>query len=271
MEKTMELKRIGTGAAFVPATAPRTRAPLAQSLGAAEALLEGGFHPDVPTLTSFLVNAFYLVGDHDVMEWTPRDGRVAAELAKLGHRLAATFPATLRAAQSPSGRLKSPPRRSMPRARHDRVMSLARPFGVLPDADNAAWLRAMHRLLRPGGLLCFHVVDRDRAWSRVGENEGGAVSFDPASGRLTARLKAAGPGSGAAAASLRTYNLAEIGALLEAAGFALERAYGDWDGGNVAEAGAATGRIIVVAAKPRRKRVTRKVLPAEPGGEGGGT
>lgn len=222
--------------------------------GAAEARLEAGFTPVTSTLTSFLVNAFYLVGDHDILEWTPRDGRVADDLARLGHRHTAAFPATLRAAK--------------PRPRHDRAMALARAFGHLSDEENEAWLRSMHRMLRPGGLLCFHVIDRDRAWNRVGSRDGGEIAFEPASGRLSARLRDA---EGAAWASVRAYNLAEVRSLLQRSGFELERAYGDWEGGNVAEAGSLTGRIIVVAAKPRaRRKVTRKVLPEE-GEEGEGT
>jgi hypothetical protein len=259
MEQTLELKRIGSNPGL-PARARQGHPVFPAAPGGAEALLEAGFAPVTSTLTSFLVNAFYLVGEHDVLEWTPRDGRAAAELARLGHRMAAAFPAGLRTAG--------------PRPRHDRVMSLARAFGYLSDAENAAWLRAMNRLLRPGGLLCFHVIDRDRAWSRVGEKseEGAEVSFDPASGRLSARLRPAGTGACAAAATVRTYNLGELKTLLAEAGFALERAYGDWEGGNVAEAGAATGRIIVVASKPRRaRRVTHKLLRKEaPEGKGEG-
>jgi hypothetical protein len=230
--------------------------------------LEAGFSTGTSTQVSFLINAFYLVGEHRVLEWLPEGNEVADELVRLGHRVAA--PGAARGARGTRAGGGGPRGGGF-----DRAMFLSRAFGHLGEAENAAWLKAMYRALRPGGLLLFHVIDRDRAWQlvdRIGA-EGGArleAGFDPGSGRVSVRAHAEGPQASPSQVSAQAYNLAEIRGLLGAAGFALERAYGDWEGGNVAEGGAATGRMIIVAAKPRR-RVTRKLLqPGFPAGRGKG-
>lgn len=254
----------------------------------AEARLERSFRPPLGELVSFLVNGLCLIGRHRILEWDARDARVAAALEALGHDVTALEPGPVRIGSA----LADAP----PAGGYDRAMLVSRAFGYLGDEGDRSWLQAARRALRPGGLLLFHVLDRDRAWSLVrdflagareipGGPEGGAgaeISFDPRSGRVTARIRSGDPsrtgsrppgsypaGSRPLAggrASVRAFHLGEIGGLLEEAGFRLERACGDWQGGALEEAGERTGRILVVASKTRRSGG-----PARRPGKGGVT
>lgn len=222
------------------------------SEGPAWEALDADNPADPRTLASFLVNALYLFGGQAVAAPGVPAG-VTAELTRLGHRIGG-FPGGEAATGRGSGQ-RSP-------GRLDRVF-LPENLGLADDPVGR--LRALRRALRPGGLLCFHVVDRDRAWERTGPRplrvgaEGGAfaearVDFDPASGRLIARARDETAGTTRPAASVRTWNLAEVKGLLQATGWELERAYGDWEGG---APGGSAGRLIVVAAKPRGARRAR--------------
>lgn len=242
-----------------------------------EACLENGFLPDSATLVSFLVNAMYLFGDHGIKAYGGAPEGVEAELTRLGHGVAAgPWGRETRSVARGSRRADGRRTANAPQGRHDRAILLARAFGRPEDggsdADFAGRLRAIRRDLRPGGLVCFHVFDRDRVWSLAGdrtvERDGAKarirMGFDPVTGLISARLKDdPGPGGPAPAcgrsSAVKAWNLAEIRALLRSAGLELERAYGDWDGRSPEAAGADTGRLIIVAAKPRRKR--RKVKP----------
>jgi hypothetical protein len=293
-------------------TESRTQRPnfraLAQPAGApaemARSCLEAGFLPDPDTLVSFLVNALYLFGDQEIAAYgapgepgEPPEG-VTAGLTRLGHPVATgrvqdgqrmrrmhgvhgmhgmqKDSRGIRAGIPVSGR---PGGGALPRpvreGGSDRAVFLNGALGQGDDARILETLKAMRRTVRPGGLLCFHVFDRDRAWGLAGEREAGParirVGFAPETGRLSARVvgilgapggnpgtEAGGPGLGYA--SIKTWNLGEIAALLRAAGLILERAYGDWNGGSPGAGGAETGRLILVAARPRtvRPRAARK-------------
>lgn len=263
----------------------------ARSAGIAEQCLDGSFLPDHDTLVSFLVNALYLFGDQGIAAYGGLPEGVEAELSRLGHKLA--HGRYLRAGRETRDAGKPQRAGTLPQGlregARDRALFLSRTFGRGGDDEIMETLRAMRRTVRPGGLVCFHVFDRDRAWSRVGEwivetdggNGGGKaqvrLGFDPETGRLTARVSPSiddlpgGPESGALSrgsrgnapgnlgfASVKAWNLGEIRILLRAAGLQLERAYGDWNGGSPESSGAATGRLILVAARPRvaRSRAT---------------
>jgi len=254
-------------------TESRTQRPnfhaLAQPAGApaegAASCLEAGFLPDPDTLVSFLVNALYLFGDQGIAAYGEPPEGVTAALTRLGHPVAAGrilqsgrgIRTGTPVSQRPGGALPRPVREGG----SDRAVFLNGALGRGDDARILETLKAMRRTVRPGGLLCFHVFDRDRAWGQAGEREAGSarirVGFAPETGRLTARVigpaGAAGKNAGAEAgyASIKTWNLGEIPALLRAAGLVLERAYGDWKGGSPEAGGAETGRLILVAARPR--------------------
>lgn len=225
------------------------------ALDAAQAAL-GPDSPDATTLVSFLVNAMYLFGGQSVAA-PGAPAEVTAELTRLGHRVARAFPDKENGPGNGAGRSGSG--RGGP-GRLDRIF-LAGAFGYEPDP--AERLRALRGALRPGGLLCFHLLDRDRAWERTGIRPVRAgcgtlearVEFDPANGTLIARVPGESGGARGPAVSARTWNLAEVKGLLRAAGLELERAYGDWDGGGP---GGPSGRLIVVAAKPRGGAGRRK-------------
>lgn len=256
----------------------------ARSAGLADQCLEGSFLPDRDTLVSFLVNALYLFGDQGIAAYGGLPEGVEAELSRLGHKVA--HGRYLRAGRETRITGQPPRAGTLPQGlregARDRALFLSQAFGRGGDAEILETLRAMRRTVRPGGLVCFHVFDRDRAWSRVGEKsvgtEGGKVNvrlgFEPETGRITART--AQPESPKAGdlglvhgslgyapgnlgfAAVKAWNLGEIRILLRAAGLQLERAYGDWDGGSPESSGAATGRLILVAARPRvaRSRAT---------------
>lgn len=257
----------------------------ARSTGMAEQCLEGSFLPGRDTLVSFLVNALYLFGDQGIAAYGGLPDGVEAELARLGHKVA--HGRYLRAGRET--RDAGMPHRAgtlpqgLREGARDRALFLAQSFGRGGDAEIMETLRAMRRTVRPGGLVCFHVFDRDRAWSLVGEKSvrmGDAevevrLGFEPETGRITARVAQAKhpvPGSlgyapgNLGSAAVKAWNLGEIRILLRAAGLHLERAYGDWEGGSPESSGAATGRLILVAARPRvaRPRVARsRATPAK--------
>ena len=264
----------GAGLGDTAGTRPRPRT-------AAMASLEAPWAPSPETAVSFLVNALYLPDRHRVLAWeggyaAPWARETEARLALLGHGVETRGPA----GDAPAGAALRGA------GRFERAMFLAQAFGYLSDGENLAWLRGMRAVLEPGGLLFFQVVDRDRAWGlsgRAWDGSGGrlrAVDFDPATGRLSVRVREARGGAAGtpesalgdshlalaqavSAASVRTFNLTEIRDWLERAGLRLERAYGDWEAGSPGAARA--GRLLVVARKPRgRPRTSKDMLTKHP-------
>jgi len=234
---------------FTPAAAASASARPGKAW--AVACLEEGSSPGEDVLASFLINALYLIGDQRIFAYGGLPTGVEDALVRLGHRVESDF----RSRKSAS--------------RPDRAVALARTLGRGGESEILESLRVMGKSLRPGGLLAFRLIDRDRAWSLAGERKissGGSearlrIEFNPDTGRVSARtLDIRGPGTSTTAAaggatdSLQAFNLSEIRRLLRSAGLALERAYGDWSGGGPEAEGAATGRLIIVASKPRRRR-----------------
>jgi len=239
----------------------------------AERTLEKPFAPEPGILASFLINALYLVGNHRILAEGGLDPEVTGVLTRIGHRVDAGG---------------SVPPRSAAGGKHDRAVAAVRALGYGSDAETLDWLRNMRKTLAPGGLLAFHVFDRDRAWNLVGEglpagDDGhrthagmgirARTAFDPATGRVSVRLTRLPGAAGSLPAcglesSVRAYNLLEVRGLLASAGFGLERAYGDWDGSGPEEGGARTGRLIVVASKRRvgRRGINRSGNRSRPGG-----
>lgn len=219
----------------------------------AEDCLERTFSAPAEEKVSFLVNGMYLIDRHRILEWEPADGRVAEGLEALGHRVEAAGAGTGRGTRPGGG---------LPSGAFDRAMRLSRALGHGGEEEDRGWLKAMRRALRPGGLLVFHVLDRDRAWSLVeasgrpdSQGRDARFGFDPVAGKVTLKIRHAGATEEGpcrrSEASVTAYNLGGVRAMLAEAGLELERAYGDWSAGGLEEAGARTGRILVVASKPR--------------------
>jgi SAM-dependent methyltransferase len=75
----------------------------------------------------------------------------------------------------------------------DRVLLLFASFGYFEDAENVQVLEAIARALKPGGLLCFDIPNRDtvlkdvpaaHVTDRDGDLTIDRLSFDPLSGRM---------------------------------------------------------------------------------------
>ncbi|MEO7424282.1 MAG: hypothetical protein ABI036_03785 [Fibrobacteria bacterium] len=221
---------------------------------------ENGFLPDAAVLASFLVNALYLFGDNTLIAHGGVPVGVADELTRLGHSLsisAPEAPGRQRGSRTnATGRNRGQEGRRGREGRHDRALLLSQALGVGSDGDILERLRALGRAIRPGGLVCFHIFDRDLAWILAG------ARFNPATGRVAPPFIPIGrsvpfPGR-SVPVDEKTWNRSEIEALLRGVGLRLERVYGGWEGAG-SEA-AVTGRLIVVAAKPRR--AARKVSAA---------
>lgn len=195
---------------------------------------------------SFLINALYLFGNHRILVAGEHDANLADSLKRIGHQV---------------DDVESNQPQSAPSNRYDRAVSFKKTFGYGPEAEELAGLRAMHKSLTPGGLLTFRIFDRDQVLSLAHGNSDpeqelmGPWDFDPATGKLSGRAKVTeqenqfGLGK---KISVRTYHFQEIVELLNSTGFALERAYTDWNGRTPNSLGASTGRLIVVATRIKR-------------------
>jgi SAM-dependent methyltransferase len=139
---------------------------------------------------------------------------------------------------------------------YDRVIHLFSSFGYFSDEENEQVLRNIAGSLKPGGLFCFDILNRDTFLKDVPqcgvrENNGDLLidrnRFDPLTGRLyNARIIIRNGKRRDLPFFLRLYNPTEIVALLERTGFVLEKIYGDWNG-KPFEGGAK--RMILIAGK----------------------
>jgi SAM-dependent methyltransferase len=145
----------------------------------------------------------------------------------------------------------------MPAERFDCALNLFSSLGYLGDEQDTRALSEIRRVLRPAGRLVIEIMHRDflvrrfqeRDWELVGEGRLLMTqrTFDPASGvvQMTQTLAEPTGDRDSRTLSLRVYTATELLAMLDRAGFAEARCYGDLDGGEFS-----TGtRLVIVAAR----------------------
>jgi SAM-dependent methyltransferase len=140
-------------------------------------------------------------------------------------------------------------------ASFDAALSLFSSLGYLGDEEDTRALAEIGRVLRPGGRLVIEIMHRDllvrrfheQDWQMLGE---GRLlleqrTFDPALGlaQTTQTLIEPGGERDSRTFSLRVYTATELLAMLERAGFAEAKCYGDFAGAPFAT----DTRLVIVA------------------------
>jgi len=139
---------------------------------------------------------------------------------------------------------------------YDRIIHLFSSFGYFTDAENEQVLKNIAASLKPGGLFCLDIPNRDAFLQRVHpcavrEKNGGLLidrnRFDPLTGRLhNARIIIRNGQRRDTPFFLRLYNPTEILGLLGKAGLRMEKIYGTWTGDPFTEK---SGRMILIVRK----------------------
>jgi SAM-dependent methyltransferase len=142
-------------------------------------------------------------------------------------------------------------------AEFDRVICLFDVLGFFRDEDNLAVLRGVARALKPGGMFCLDVRNRDtmvRHLSPATVLEKGRDlmidrhHFDTVTGRLVDQRIIVRDGvQKAVPFSIRLYCYTEITALLASVGLSVLGAYGDFRG---APLSLQRSRMVVISRKP---------------------
>jgi SAM-dependent methyltransferase len=137
----------------------------------------------------------------------------------------------------------------------DAALTLFSSLGYLGDEEDTRALAEIGRVLRPGGRLVIEIMHRDllvrrfheQDWQMLGE---GRLlleqrTFDPALGlaQTTQTLIEPGGDRDSRTFSLRVYTATELLAMLERAGFAEAKCYGDFEGAPFAT----DTRLVIVA------------------------
>jgi ubiquinone/menaquinone biosynthesis C-methylase UbiE len=191
-------------------------------------------------------------------------GRHSIPLARAGYRVVGTdrSQALLDEARRRAGgerwpKLVQADYRKLPfaDASFDAALNLYTSIGFLGDEEDTKALAEIGRVLRPGAPLVIETMHRDRLvtlgsdrhWELLGEGRllVAQTAFDHASGvaQTTQTLIDASNERESRTWSIRVYSATELVAMLDSAGFAEAKCYGDLDGGPL---GSAT-RLVVVA------------------------
>jgi 2-polyprenyl-3-methyl-5-hydroxy-6-metoxy-1,4-benzoquinol methylase len=219
----------------------------------------------------FLIAELGLEHDQRVLDLPCGHGRHSVELARRGLRVVGVdlndAPLEMaRAAARDAGvqvDLRRVDMREIEfRSEFDAVLNLWTSFGYFEsEADDRLVLERIWRALRPGGALVIETINlfgvlrrfQPRAWHEL--PDGRLLleerAFDPWKGRMHSSwtlLERSGERIGMAFAS-RAYTLAELATMLAAAGFDVERAWGDYQGSDY---GVDSRRMIVLARRPIR-------------------
>jgi SAM-dependent methyltransferase len=204
---------------------------------------------DTPRQVDFLERALGLEPGATVLDLGCGHGRHANELARRGYRPVGVdvVPGFLEVARAEAARdglavdfVESDVRALALEGRIDHAVCLFDAFGFLDDEGNAAFLRAVHASLRPGGGLLLDVRNRDwivRSILPVTVLDKGddlmidRHVFDVETGRLVdRRTYVRGGRVRHVSFSVRLFSCTELTALLASTGFTVERVWGGWDG-----------------------------------------
>ena len=189
--------------------------------------------------------------DGDLLDVPCGFGRHSIPLARAGYRTVAVdrsqalLDEAARRAGEPAPRLVRADYRELPfaDASFDAALNLYTSIGYLGDEEDTRALAEIGRVLRPGARLLIETMHRDRLvtgwsdqdWQLLGE---GRLllqqrSFDPGSGiaQTTQTVVAADGGRDSRTWSLRVYTATELLAMLDRAGFAEAKCFGDLEGG----------------------------------------
>ncbi len=138
----------------------------------------------------------------------------------------------------------------------DRVILMFTAFGYFDDEENLQVLKNINSALKPGGLLCFDIMNRDYIQKNflpyiVTEKNDDLMiernSFDSETGQLyDQRIIIRNGKRKDKPYLLRLYNPTEIKMWLEKANFKTEKMYSSWAGDDLQ---AASRRMIIIAKK----------------------
>jgi SAM-dependent methyltransferase len=141
-------------------------------------------------------------------------------------------------------------------AKFDRVLLLYTAFGYFEDHENRLVLENVYRALKPGGLFCFDIPNRDTFLKHllpyiVTEKNTDLmidrITFDSATGRIHNQRVVIRDGQRRDKPFfLRLYNLSEIQILLGEVGFTVESMYGGFEAQPVSTD---SRRLVIIARK----------------------
>ncbi|AHF80660.1 class I SAM-dependent methyltransferase [Thermococcus paralvinellae] len=213
----------------------------------------------------FLVKALELKGPKRILDLACGFGRHAIKLAELGHEVVGVdimegFLEIARKKAEEQGVsvkfMKGDMRETNFKEEFDIVLLLYTSFGYFSDEENFKVLQNVYKALKPNGLFCLDVPNRDFVVKHLSPcsvlEKGGNLmidmpSFDILTGRMhVRRIIIRNTQRRVVEYSLRIYTYTELMEILKRAGFKIEKVYGGFDG---RELSLKAPRIIVVARK----------------------
>lgn len=214
----------------------------------------------------FLVNELELDKPNKILDLACGYGRHANRLAELGHHVTGVditlgfLEIAKRDAKEKGVSVKyiqGDMREIVFKIEFDQVLLLYTSFGYFEDEENFKVLQNVARALKPGGLFCIDMQNRDVFLKNfhpyiVEEKENdlmiNRISFDSVTGRLYNRRIVIRNGKRKEKPFIiRLYNATEIRELLNRVGLSITKIYGDW----AASPFTSDSRTIIVIAKKK--------------------